>query len=367
MKSEMFFVWVFFISIFLIAEPLFAESKYPADVSYLFADIKYSQKEGIKICDIQNGSLADGAELFIHFPIKKWVVGPIPPLLKKSFAAERWESKQSIQALLQDPNFLKLALIPPHDPSSMHSYAGIVYGDNDFSIYRKAYPGILFVNAATFSYGRDQYKMNTLFEHTHALKKYKADWRVYPKKYDALLSARIQKEIPAEFYVLKLKNQMLANEGLVVANSDLNAVLKMILNPSFHAGKNSDKGYSYWEKNKDGVFFVEKYYKSDYIRFSLSSNSKIVDKVGHHYDGTLRLLFILQYDKGKITYHSLAGFWMLPAKALEEKARLNEKKISYGTPGFYKAVEPELLKQVDAQMKTAILHVYRGVLNARRE
>lgn len=68
-----------------------AASKYPVDVSYLVADLKYSQEHGIKICEIQHGILSrvtgdiflrgtpgpissNFCEVLSEFPIKKWTI-----------------------------------------------------------------------------------------------------------------------------------------------------------------------------------------------------------------------------------------------------------------------------------------------------
>ncbi|MGL5264456.1 MAG: hypothetical protein ACRDAI_07830 [Candidatus Rhabdochlamydia sp.] len=357
---------------------IYAEPKYPVDVSYLVSDFKYSQEHGLKICEVQHGALSaitgdlyisgeDGsispmiADFFALFPIKKWAVGLIYPPLKRSLAAKGWDVGQSIKTLLKDPTFLECATLPPIDPFSIISYAGIVFADFDvarnFNSYCKAYPGILFINAVTFPYWRDKYKMNMLFDLNDELKQYKADWRLYPKKYDFLLSERIQEEMPSEFYVIKPRREVLANGVIVLANRDLDNVLEMILNPLANLEKHPDKKYSYWWKNKDDTFLIEKYYKSDSLYFSIPLSEKI-----SCYDATMRLAFILQYDRGKMTYHCLGGFWKLPSKALEE-GTLNETRISCCRPPFYKAVDPELLKEVNTQMQRAMLLLYEVMLN----
>lgn len=122
----------------------------------------------------------------------------------------------SLKTFLKDPLFLEYAVMRPVNPFSITSYAGIVYADFDvarnFDSYRKAYPGIIFIDAAIFPYWMDKYKMNALFDMNDELKKYKADWRLYPKKYDAFLSERIQQEMPAQFYVIKPRRETLAME-----------------------------------------------------------------------------------------------------------------------------------------------------------
>jgi hypothetical protein len=64
-----------------------------------------------------------------------------------------------------------------------------------------------------------------------------------------------------------------------------------------------------------------------------------------------------------MTYRCLGGFWKLPSKAIEEEGTLNEKKISCCAPPFYRAIVPEILKEVNAQMERAMLLLYEAMLN----
>jgi len=380
MKKCFLFCFLFIFNWLLI----FAEPKYPVDISYLVADFKYSQEHGIKICEVQHGSLSavtgdvylwggDGtispkvADFYDRFAAKKWAVGLIYPPLKRSLAEKGWDVLPSMNKLLIDPTFLERATLQPVEPFSISSYTGMVFADFDvvrnFSYYRDTYPGILFLNLATFPYWRDKYTMNALFDQDDDLKQYKADWKLYPKKYDPFLAQRIQAQMPSELYVIKPRNESLANGLIVVASTDLDKVLKMILEPLAILEKHPDKTYSYWFKNLDNTFLIEKYYKSDYLSYPRPMNQKS-NKISseYHYDATMRLAFILQSNGEKLTYHSLGGFWKLPSKALEEEGTLNETRVSICKPPFYDAVDPELLKTVNAQMEKAMLPLYEIML-----
>jgi hypothetical protein len=380
-KNKLFLIYLLFTmnGFFLYAEP-----HYPVDVSYLVADFKYSQEHGIKICEVQHGALSaiqgdlylfgeEGsipplfAEFFARFPLKKWAVGLVYPPLKRSLEAKEWDVGQSIKALLKDSTFLECAVSPPADPFSITSYTGMVFADfylaRHFNSYRKAYPGILIMNAVTFPYWKDKYKMNALFNLNDELKQYKADWRLYPKKYDPCLSDRIREEIPSEFYVIKPRKEALANGLIVVASQDLDHVLHMILEHSASLENHSDQKYAYWANNKDDTFLIEKYYPSDHLRFSLPLDGKITSETEYRYDATMRLAFILQYDRGKMTYHGLGGFWKLPSKALEEEGTLNEKMISCCKPPFYRPIEPQLFEEVNLHLERAMLLLYEKMLN----
>lgn len=363
---------------------IYAESKYATDISYLVVDFKYSQKHGIKICEVQHGSLSsllgdlyisggDGsispqiANFFTRFSANKWAAGLIYPPVKRSLDAKGWVFEATISKLIKDQAFLERAALIPANPFSINSYAGFVYADFDivrnYKYFHETYPGILFLNAATFPYWRDKFKMNTLFDHNDELRQYKADWRLYPKKYDPHLAWKIQEEMPSELYVIKPRGETLANGVLVVKNSELDTVLKMILDPLPILEKHPDKRYSYWFKNKDDTFLVEKYYPSDLLSFPLPLNDKISSEEIYHYDPTMRLAFILQYEEGKMTYHRLGGFWKLPCKALEEEGTLNELRITCGEIPFYTSVEPELLNEVNAHMEQAMLLLYEEMLH----
>lgn len=363
---------------------IFADSKHAADISYLVADFKYSQEQGLKICEVQQGALSavtgdlylsggDGnispliADFFTLFTQKKWAAGYLYPPLKRSLAAQEWSIQQSMKMVLKDPTFLECAALPPSDPFSITSYAGIVYDSYDiarhFDSYRRACPGILFIDAVTLPYWKDKYKMNELFAYNDELKQYKADWRLYPKKYDPFLAERIQEEMPSQFYVIKPSGEFLANGVIVVASTDLDTVLQMILEPLPSLGKHPDKKYAYWWKSKEDTFLIEKYYVSDYLCFSHPFEEEMSLQAEYHYDATMRLAFILQYDQGRMTYHPLGGFWKLPPKAIEEEGTLNEKMISLCEPPFYVAVDPELLKEVNIQMERAMILLYDQMLN----
>ncbi len=365
-----------------------AEPKYPADISYMVCDFKYSQEDGVKICEVQHGTVsALGGDLYIsggvgsispmianffdRFPMKKWVSGRFYAPLRKSLAAKGWQIEQSITTLSKNPEFLECAALPPADPSSIASYAGIVYASreaaNDFDFYRKAYPGILFVDAAALPYWIDKYKMNLLFNNNAELKEYKADWEPYPKKYDPLLAERIQETMPSELYVIKPRKQFLGTGVIVVENKDLDGVLQMILEPQASLKSHPDKSYSYWLRNKDDSFLIEKYYKSDYLHFShkLSEKGDALasdSEEAYSYDATMRIAFILEYNEGKMSCHCLGGFWKLPCKALEEEGTLKEQTISVCAPPFYRAVDPELLKEINPKIERAMLLLYEVML-----
>jgi len=327
----------------------------PVDISFLITDLKYSQEHGLKICEVQHGSLSsftgefytvggEGsitpcfAEFFTKFPMPKWTAAWVYPPIKKALVKEGWNVLPRVSSFSQETGL-------PKDPFSINSYEGLIYADfeiaENYDFYREKYPGILFMNAAILPFWKDKYKMSSLFE--GELSQYKADWKLYEKVYDPLLSAKIQEDMPSEFYVIKPRKDTLAKGVIVVHKNDLDHVLQSILDPATN--------HRYWSKNKDDTFLIEKYYESDYLMDGLRS-----------YDATMRIAFILYYDQGKMTYQSLGSYWKLPSKAIEEEGTLNEKRISFGKGPFYKAVDPELFIEVDAHLEKAMLLLYERML-----
>lgn len=309
------------------------------DVSYLVSDLKYSQEYGLKICEVQHGSLSslqgdlyiaggDGsiapklADFFDSFHLPKYAAGLIYPPLKRALSAKGWNIEPSIKMLLKD------------------SCPAIIYADfeiaQNFQFYCQSYSRHLFINAVTFPYWRDKYKMNALFDLNDELKTYKADWRLYPKQYDPARSEKIQQEMPSELYVIKPRSEILANGIIIVSSQELDYTLQTLTEKR-----------PYWSKNQDETFLIEKYYPSDPVFLNDAP-----------YDATMRLAYILQFNEGKMTYHLLGGFWKLPAKSLEETGTLNEKHISCCKLPFYTPVDPQLLNEVNAHMEKAMLLLY---------
>ena len=378
-----------FLSLFFIQ--IHAESKYPVDISFMVCDLKYSQEHGIKICEVQHGALSalngdiylnggNGsispaiANFFDQFPMQKWVTRISFTPLKNSLVDKGWMTCQSIKALTKNPTFQKYGTIPPENPFSISSYAGIVYATcnivNSIDTYREAYPGVLFLDAAAVPYWKDKYKVNALFRASSELSNFKADWELYPKKYDPQLAARIQQNMPSDLYVIKPRGEFLGNGVIIVANNELDTVLKMILEPKPSLQKHPNERYSYWSDNKDNTLLIEKFYMSDCLQFAHSLHDDpdgIPLKMGgnYHYDATMRIVFMLMYDEGIMSYHSLGGYWKLPFKALEEEGSVNEQRISCGDPPFYQVIDPDLFTEVSAQLERGMIMLYEVMLNGK--
>lgn len=380
--KKFFWVYLFFNLLTTIS---YAQSKYPVDISYMVTDFKYSKKDGLKICEVQQGSLSalkgdlcvaggDGtiapaiAQYFKKFTIPKWTTGLIYAPIKRALAKQSWSIIASFANLLRNQDFLDQASTNPNNPYSINSYSGMVYADVDvtkkYDEYQESYPGMLFLNAATFPYWIDKYKMSELFNRNEKLKQYKADWRLYPKNYLPNLAQQIQDDMPADMYVIKPRKEFLGNGVIIVARENLDSVLQTILEISPALKKHADKKYAYWANNKDTTFLIETYYESDYLCFDHPLENASAPAGNYHYDTTMRIAFILEYNEGVVSYHSLGGFCKLPCKSLEEDAPLQESRISYHRAPFYQPIDPELFTEINEHMQRAMLLLYEVMLQA---
>lgn len=372
------------------------QKKMPVDISYLVADLKYSKEHGLKILEVQHGCLSslngdtiehlnknaivqNVANFFDNYQVKKWLAGPVYFPLRQLLEKKGWYVRQSIFAIVNDPLFLKIGTNTtrvPSDPTLIKNMAAIVYATceihNNIDYYRDTYPGVLFIDAATIPYWVDKFKMNTLFNNNDELKSYKADWMLFSKNCDPNLVKSILEEMPAPFYVIKPRKEFLANGIIIVKNVDLENDLRTILDTTIEGTtnlrKHNDKKYSYWCRNKDDSFIIEKYYKSDYLCFSTkvgqidTAKDKDNDDDEYYYDATMRIAFILTYDAGTISYVSAGGFWKLPNKAINEEGTLGEKHISFCKFPFYETVDSDLLAEVNVSMEKAMILLYKEML-----
>lgn len=318
----------------------------------MVVDFKYNKKDGIKICEVQPGAFSSMtgdsylsndsishkiAEFFDRFALKKWVAGPIYPPLQNCLISKGWNVQRSLRTLSSNSEFIN-----SKDPGIVYATCDIM---NNYKQFINVYPNIIFIDNIILPYQNDKSKMNELFKNN----KYKADWKLYPKKYDPNMANEIKYIMPSDLYVIKPIKEFLANGIIIVKNDDLDTTLNAITN--------KDPKYKYWSKNKNATFIVEKYYESDYL--NIVRNNEV-----YQYDATMRIAFIMMYSNNKIIYHSLGGYWKLPHKALNEEGTLNEQRISYCKIPFYESVNPELFKEIDIEMEKAMILLYQEMLTA---
>ena len=223
---------------------------YPADISYMVADLKYSQEQESKFAKCSMGFFStffgnvflhgdEGticpqiAQVFAEFALTKWGVGlqDVFPELRTSLEKSAWKAIPNLEALLQDPEFAQQASLPPDDPYNLASYRGMIYLKpprymnipTDIEEFHKKYPGILVIDRPTYAFWKDKYKMSLLFTRNPQLARIKPEWGLYPKEYSCTLAAQIMEEIPSDTYVIKPRGAALGNGIIIVSKDDVTA------------------------------------------------------------------------------------------------------------------------------------------------
>lgn len=363
--------------IFLVGT-LCGESVYPVDMSFLIADIKYSQEHGIKVCEMQHGVVSTfRGDVFSHdgepviaqnlfdtlalYVKEGWTVPQSfgDAILKKMFAnQENWHAKNEKEEIFNDLKFLEAARKAPFNSERMNGYHGFVYlrspSPKELDELHEAYPGVIFIDRAISPYWANKAKMSALFEQDPMLGLIKPKWNVYPKTYTPKLAERIKQELGTQLFVIKPKGSCSGKGVIIVSEGDLDAVLKYILKKSRSLKKNRDKSYNYWYHTKETEFIVEQFFASDPIRVPHLKNEL--------YQPTMRVSFLFVYEGGEAKAHFLGAFWLLPKNSLEKGGSLNDTyKSCCGLPR-YTAVDSELEEQVAAECHDPFLLFYQKML-----
>ncbi len=361
-----------FLLLVFAASALFAESKYPVDVSYMVADIKYSKEHGVKICEVQHGIMSTFygdvflhpnrgvisdrvASVFAEFPMTKWMAASNVAFATLRSAFERsgnWKSRASFTAIKSNSEFIEAARNRPENPNLISSYSGMLFMNPSDEFSQEAYPGIILLDAATHPYWSDKYKMSELFRTDSTLCKIKPEWNLYPKAYSPDLARTIIQELGGDAFVIKPRGAFLGNGVIITSKDELDSVLSEILQNSESLKFHKDKSYNHWSRDTFDSFIVERYYPSDPIMHD--------DKL---YEPSMRLAFVCIYDNKTIDFHFLGGYWMLPTKALDEAGSLNECKKAYCKVPYFVDASSDDLSEIEKQLAEAIPLLYEAMLS----
>ncbi len=353
-------------------------SKYPADISFLVVDLKYNEREGVKICEVQHGILStffgdkfnEGnkgvipgkfLEILSQYHSRAWAIGRIsadPGVVEEIQHSPDWSVKSNIKKLLADSDFIESAHLPVHDPYDLYQYHGLLYirpsKNINIRLLQQNYPGILIMDMPTHSYWIDKYKMSELFNRNPTLSKYKPKWGLYPKEYSEDLAKTIIDELKCDIFVIKPRGAFLGNGVIIVSKKDLGSTLKYILTGSGDLSKDEDKSYNHWSKDQYDSFIVEEFIYSDPIAIPHLDN-KI-------YEPTMRIAAVLIYHQNQISIEYLGSYWLLPCSSIDEGNTLNEMYKAYCKEPYYAKPDPQILSIVKEQALEALQLLYKEML-----
>ena len=262
-------------------------SQIPVDITFLIADLKYNEKQGIKICEIQPGSLSvfngydyikDGyglvPKMFCNFTkqfqkLGWYIFHDVSDNKFKDILLEKgWTTEESLETLLRNPFFLSIARMPVHDPYNLLDYHGILWARQWKSMpmedFRYYFPGVILIDGAVFPYKGDKFKMGQLLAADERLKKIKPQWSAYPKLFSEELIKQILQDIPSNILVIKPMKSTRGNGIIIIQREDLEPTLKYILTEdSDNLENNPDPSYNHWGHDPCKGFIVEEFVESE--------------------------------------------------------------------------------------------------------
>lgn len=183
--------------------------------------------------------------------------------------------------------------------------------------FKRKYRDFLILDDASRFYISNKKYTNLLFKDP-TLREYRPTCKLYSKTYYSGLSERIKKDFQdSNVVVIKPVDSTKGYGVIVVAKTDLQRVLKTILLKRPLLARTKDQSYRYWLRDKNKQFIVESY-----------ESSKTILVNGKEYDPTMRVVFALRHDQGKMYVTFLGSYWKLPAISLSGKGTLNQRTKS---------------------------------------
>lgn len=328
-----------------------SHKKYPAAISYIFADLKY--RDGIiKICEFGGGNNAsiatstviyDGKTISMdtpYWPIFWQYLHQFDKPILSVGSNRAGASKHAV--VIKNINTLPLnnpSNQPPNfsdRPSSISDYQGLILCNGKglptktLRTFWDAHPELLFVNRESRRFGNNKVCLAELLD-TPELRHLKPRWRQYKKQYSSHLAQTILADIQSNVVVIKPVNSLRAQGIIMVEAANLDKTLKALFAPDIDEqnripDQRDAAAYTYWKSDRNKVFMVES-----------CESSKPIHVRGDWYNPTMRVVFVLRHEAGQIYTTILGGYWKIPPKPLtDETASLTEK---YKTTPMHHVVE----------------------------
>jgi len=366
------------------------EYKDCVDISALIVDLKYDG-DSLKVLEFGNimtSNISGHEDLYgknviwkrfwdylKSFGLGVWCVGPIYKskwalyISRKKFVELGSRYSPSVQSLKKDCLFKKLLnkefdypspTIEDHRYIILKSYSSLKKAHKK---ERKKFPGFMFLNEVARRYGNSKGALSRLFKSEY-LKNFKPEWHIYPAEYSKKLVEKIKRDFKADTLVIK---PVCASRGLgviVVEKKNLDETLNMILTKEDTIKVVKDPAFRFWTRRKRKRVLIESF-----------EESKHVTKDGKKYDATMRVVFVLCCNKGKINVSFLGSYWKLPGKDLSASCSLTEKHKSLVVQGNHTKdvvtttplkVDPIDAKHVQEMLADILPKLYLNMIKNKR-
>ncbi|MBM3893533.1 hypothetical protein FJ365_04005 [Candidatus Dependentiae bacterium] len=351
----------------------------PADITFATADLKYNHGQ-FKIIECGNGPTSSAAThpLFINnnhhvligpywdivehilkgYSIPVFFVGRAPFNPFEHFTEhKRLPTMEALTTSLSgNTNAIK-------KPKKIHEHRGIIlYRASDrnkqkinaFDKCKVEHPDYLLINANSNAYFFGKNTSYKLFEEA-GLSNYIPRYAIYPAEYANNLAKRIKHDLGGEKkYIIKPLAQTFALGVGLTSAENLDAYLKHMFGDGSVAECDASS-IGYWRKKKESHFLISEFVPSQPI----VHNNKT-------YEPTMRIIFLMTHEEGKITISITGGIWKIPPTDLyDETASLTDRYITNPTRMLEKArilIEKEDLKTMKKVVAPILAQLYKTLL-----
>lgn len=333
-------------SILYTASSISVAHKFPADITFLCADIKYKDGE-LKFCELGdavhsfftrdmrlevNGKIytthAPCWGIFWHylkqFNLPIWFVGAIPN--RNAVAIDEFQRMggrcvNGLRQLAKDKEFKKCLKEGFIKTNIIAHYQGIIIycplsvherDGQSIRAFKKRYPEFIVVNNAVRPVVARKDVTYRLFCDA-GLADYVPLSKIYPKIYNQCLLDDINQSFTSNPLIIKPVAGTCSRGVITVHKDDIGEMLSKI----FHKKDQYPLWLSEWQHDNECQFMVSSYVPSKII---------LVD--GKYYDPTLRIVCVLHYDNNTIYVTVLGAFWKIPERSLNDEVSLTEKHIT---------------------------------------
>jgi hypothetical protein len=360
-----------------------------ADMAYWIADIKFNE-QGVKIVELGDGNFAgykvlDNMYFRGHVWTRVWeniLSSEVPVWFIGNYASDpdvvAWETfrklgglhSATLETLQQDQHFLMTAKREvPEIAQSIADYQGIIvlkrYNPSQatFANFITRFPNFLILNETSSFVVSDKALTDALFT-TEQMKASRPQALILEKKYTRALEKEILDKMAANWFVIKPVNSGRGN-GIIMTNRDeLGATLRKILvDNRSHFKIDNDYtfkadpplSFEYWRSDRNSHFIVEEFAESKQIF--------VDDKP---YDPTMRVIFVIRYEEGKMKLDYIDGYWKKPSKSLIDEGTFKERHISKHAPNAEESrglnVSAEDLKAVEECLAPVLPRLFWNIL-----
>jgi hypothetical protein len=347
------------------------QNQYPDEISILIADLKFDGTSA-KICEF-------GEALESQFEGYKKLKQKKDPWVQflyflHSFNLPIWYVDKYRSQKMQNPEIKKLGcnvvsnLIQLEkdqqfkdiiiNSESINSPIGIIairtlVNKNAFQFFDNQYPNILVLCRATAPYAQNKMLTCELFKDAQCMD-FKPQFVICKKAYSKDLAQNIINKFNVDMYVIKPINGALGKGVIIVAQKDLDSTLNLILNNHQKLRTlRHDRTFSHWASDRQTHLIVEAYAPSKHIT---------VD--GKTYDPTMRLMFGLHNQNGRIFVTFFDAYWKLPSHGILDDVSLTDRHKSHiVSKGICSAiVDPHDFKNAKALLIKAFADLYLKML-----